>query len=324
MSIELSLIVPAYNVAPYLEDCINSIIANTYQNYEILLVDDGSTDNTGAICDRLAQKYEKITVFHTENRGLSEARNLGLNHANGKFIIFVDADDIIAPNMLEVLVSHMTDDVQMVVCRFIRCNRIDCPTDSISLQPSHQADLQEAANKILLDGYGCYVWNKIFRKSILDEHGIAFPNNELFMEDVFFMMDYLPYCKNVIFLEDQLYYYITNNGSIMNTFRSKKGFSKKYTGLPRSWVYIAEVMQPISNELVTCAQARAVMYYQTVLRKLEAPDSDYIIEAIDYVKKHKAALLHYHGGWKDYLSAVILSMNYKLWACIFRRRIGKQ
>lgn len=324
MSVELSLIIPAYNAAPYLDACISSVIANTYQNYEILLIDDGSTDHTGAICDRLAREYEKIRVFHTANRGLCEARNLGMKHAAGKYIGFVDADDIIAPNMLETLVSQMAEDVQMAVCRFVRCSRMICPTGNLSLHSPYKTDVREAAHKILCGGYGCYVWNKIFRKSILDEHRIEFRMNNVVAEDMFFTMDYLPYCKHVVFLEDQLYYYVMNSGSIMNTFRDNQSVSAKYVGLPRAWAYSAEIMQPISNDLVTYAQSRAVMFYQTVLRKLEEPSSDYIAEAINYAKNHRLVLLRYRWGWKYYLSAIILSMSYQLWTFIFRKNIDKR
>lgn len=324
MSVVLSLIVPAYNVAPYLEECIDSIVANAYQNYEILLIDDGSTDETGAICDILAQKYKKIKVFHTENRGLCAARNLGLENANGKYIGFVDSDDLVAPDMLEALVSNMTDDIQMVACGFVRCKRTDTPIDDPSSQSICKTDIQETAHKVLLDGYGSNVWNKIYRKSVLDDHSIRFRTNIMVAEDQYFLMDFLPYCERAVFLDRPLYYYVMNDGSIMNTFRQNQSVPAKYVGLPYAWAYSAEVVRPLSKELTVYAQSRAAMFYQTVLRKLEKPSPEYIAEAVAYVRKYKAALLRYRWGWKYYLSAVILSINYKLWASIFRRNFDKR
>lgn len=324
MSIELSLIIPAYNVAPYLESCIDSIAANTYQDYEILLIDDGSTDETGTIGDNLARKYEKIRVFHTENRGLCAARNLGLEHAKGKYIGFVDSDDLVAPNMLEALVSNMTDDVQMVACFFVRCGRTDRLADNPSSQSAHKADSRETARQVLYGGYGCNVWNKIFRKSVLDEHGIRFRTTVAVAEDLYFVTDYLPHCKQAVFIDGQLYYYIMNDGSIMNTFRENQSISAKYVGLPRAWSYTAEVVQPISNELVIYARSRAAMFYQTVLRKLENPSPEYIAEAVAYVKKHRSVLLRYRWGWKYYLSAMVLGLGYELWALVFRRNIDER
>lgn len=127
MGVLISVIVPAYNVALYLEDCVDSILASTFQDYEILLIDDGSTDETSVICDALAARSDKIKVFHTENRGVCAARNLGINNAAGEYINFVDGDDVISPRMLELLVAEMRDDVQLVSCRSMRCQREDVP-----------------------------------------------------------------------------------------------------------------------------------------------------------------------------------------------------
>ena len=99
----ISVIVPVYNVEPYLRKCLDSILAQTYRNLEILVIDDGSTDGSGRICDEYAGRDERIKVFHTENHGLSCARNLGLDNANGEWIGFVDSDDWIEPDMYEVL-----------------------------------------------------------------------------------------------------------------------------------------------------------------------------------------------------------------------------
>ena len=118
MAVSLSIIIPAYNVVSYLEDCIESIMTGTYQDFEILLIDDGSVDGTGSLCDRFAEKYSVIQVFHTTNSGLSNARNLGIDHASGQYIGFVDADDVVAPNMFEALVHYMGPDVDMTACRF--------------------------------------------------------------------------------------------------------------------------------------------------------------------------------------------------------------
>lgn len=182
MSVELSIIVPAYNSAPYLEACINSIAMSTYQNYEIILIDDGSTDGTSEICEKLAQKYNKLIVFHTENQGICAARNLGIENATGKYIGFVDADDLISPIMFETLTSHMTDDVQMAACRFTRRKRTDVFVNVTALHMPEKTDTLGTAKKILLMGYGGYVWNKIFQKSIIIEHNIRFRHDNPVME----------------------------------------------------------------------------------------------------------------------------------------------
>lgn len=319
MSVLVSVIVPAYNAAPYLEECVNSILSGTFQDYELLLIDDGSTDETGAICDTLAERSNIIRVFHTENRGLCAARNLGLDNALGTYISFVDSDDVISPRMLETLVSGMKPDIQLSVCRFVRCKRTDARPECEGGGSTCIADQKGAAHKMLVGGFGCCVWNKLFCKSILGEHQIRFRTGRDIPEDQVFIMDYLPHCSQAAFFDTALYYYIMNDGSIMNSFRSQDRVSGRYVGLPRAWAYSAEVVQPLSRELEINARSRAAMFYQTVLRKLEQPDPAFIEEAVSYVRKNKGALLHYSWGFKYYLSALPLCISYSLWARIFRR-----
>ena len=319
MAVSLSIIIPAYNSVSYLEDCIESIMAGTYQDFEILLIDDGSVYGTGSLCDRLAEKYSVIQVFHTANSGVSDARNLGIDHASGQYIGFVDADDVVAPNIFEALVNCMGPDVDMAVCRFQRCRRekLDVIESPITRQIiTNQA---ETAQKILIGGYGQYVCNKLFKAEIMEQNEIRFRKDCRAMEDMYFTMDYLIHCRKAVFLDEQLYYYITTDGSITSTFRDNRVVGSVYMDLPRSWGFCTEVVEPFSHELGNQARARTVMFYQTVLRKLEKPDTQYINETIAYVKKNKSALLHYKWGFKYYLSAIVLSVSYPLWAKIFRR-----
>lgn len=324
MGVLLSVIVPAYNVAPYLEACVSSILSSTFQDYELLLIDDGSTDETGAFCDALAERSDKIRVFHSENRGLCGARNLGLDNASGTYISFVDGDDIISPRMLETLVSGMEPDVQLSACHFVRCKRTDPRPEKAGPYRVRKTDQTGCAQAVLPGGFGCYVWNKLFCRSILDAHQIRFRTGRNIPEDQVFIMDYLPYCSQAVFFYAGLYYYIMNDGSIMNSFREQSIVSDRYIGLPRAWAYSATVVQPLSGELEMYAQSFAAMFYQTVLRKLEAPDETYIQEAVAYVKQHRNTLLRNKLGLKYYLSAVLLSASYPLWAKIFRSGIRKK
>lgn len=320
----LSIIIPAYNAAPYINDCIGSIMASTYRDFELLLVDDGSTDGTSDLCDQLAEKYSVIKIFHTENRGLSSARNLGIDSASGKYIGFVDADDFVSSDMFEVLVNAMDEtDADIAVCGYQRCQKGDVRQVSSRTDITITSERAEIAQEVLRGGYGCYVWNKLFRKSILDQKNITFRVDCGIPEDQYFTMEYLQYCTKAAFIDAKLYYYIMNETSLMNSFRNNRFVSGKYKGLPRSWAYTANAVRDISGDLTIYAQARAAMFYQTVLRKLEKPDSEYIEEAAAYVKQNKSVLRRYRWGWKYYLSAVILSMSYPLWAAIFRRGAGK-
>lgn len=110
-----------------------------------------------------------------------------------------------------------------------------------------------------------------------------------------------------------------NNGSIMNSFRDSRWISDKYVTLPRAWAYTAEVVASLGDDLESYAQSRAVMFYQTTLRKLTQPDKTFIQEAVSYVRKNKGTLLHYRWGFKYYLSALLLCTSYPLWARVFRQ-----
>ena len=104
---KISIIIPVYNVEKYLRECLDSILAQSYKDFEIILVDDGSTDSSGNICDEYSMKYENIKVLHKNNNGLSSARNAGLDIAQGEYILFIDSDDVVSPVMLETLMAHV-------------------------------------------------------------------------------------------------------------------------------------------------------------------------------------------------------------------------
>lgn len=324
MSVQLSIIVPAYNAECYLEDCLNSILVSTYRDFEILLVDDGSADATAEICDRYRRKHPQIRVFHTENQKLPSARNIGLENATGRFIGFVDADDLVAPDMFARMVYAMREDVQIGMCQFRKCTRLDARDVFVEETPeAKDLSREETAEYILRGKAGPYVWNKLYRRDILERNGIRFRPDAQGAEDLFFNAEYLQYCDKATCIEEELYCYITTEGSITDTFRTSRVVNDRYMSLPRAWCYAAEIMKDISKELMTFAQAKAAMYYQTVLRKLEKPDEMYIREARAYVKEHNHALRHSSWGRKYYCSGLVLRMGYPLWARIFRRGMGE-
>lgn len=323
LGVMVSIIVPAFNAIAYLEDCIMSIVCGIYRSFEIILIDDGSTDGTGELCDALQRSHGEIRVFHTENRGLPSARNLGIEKASGQYIGFVDADDQVLPAMFDALVGAMNPDVQLAACRFQRCARNSVVPSADKAPLRHEVTNQLGAAEHMVRGaYGLYVWNKLYRKDILDANGIRFLPDAQGAEDDFFNAAYLRYCTKAVFLNQKLYRYITTDGSITSAFRSNRIVSSCYVSIPRSWRYTAEVMAEISADLRIWAQACTAMFYQTVLRKLEQPDEEFIREAVDYVRANKSALRRYRWGWKYYLSALCLSISYPLWAKIFRRGLA--
>lgn len=218
---KISVIVPVYNVEPYLERCLDSIINNTYKNLEIICVDDGSTDGCGGILDRYAQADERFVVIHQENGGLSVARNSGMDVAKGEFIAFIDSDDWIHPQYFEILLSTQKKaDYDLVICGFSR------PTD---IEPYEEYVLGEISGKELtLEGIyrnwqaKTYAWGKLYRREIVE--GKRFVEKVRIAEDAAFNALVLGSFEVVraYYLPLSLYCYFDRPGSLASMLKGKE------------------------------------------------------------------------------------------------------
>ena len=209
----ISIIVPVYNVEKYLEKCVKSIIQQTYENIEIILVDDGSKDNSGKICDELEQKDNRIKVIHKENGGLSDARNAGLKIATGKYIGFVDSDDYIQEDMFETLYKlnkENNSDISIVSYYEIYNEKVISVRDSKKLEILNKID---AIKELLIDTkIQSYAWNKLFKRELFNN--IEFPTNKNF-EDIATTLLLFERANKIVLLEDPKYYYIRRDDSIV-------------------------------------------------------------------------------------------------------------
>lgn len=174
----ISVIVPVYNVVPYLRKCLDSIVGQTYRDLEVLVIDDGSTDGSGKICDEY-RRDERIKVFHTENRGLSSARNLGLDESQGEWIGFVDSDDWIEPDMYECLMDRALETgADVVECGYIK----EYLSSNERISAKEELLYGNKAVKALIMGkFHGMVWNKIWKKDLFNN--VFFPSGQAF-EDV--------------------------------------------------------------------------------------------------------------------------------------------
>ena len=231
----VSIIIPAYNVAPYLDRCVQSACAQTYRNIEIILVDDGSTDESGEMCDRWAEKDSSVRVVHKMNGGLSDARNSGLDIANGEYILFVDGDDYVDANLVSTVLNSMSESVDMVVFGYTEVydnhatQRIVFPRSKYSIS-SNRDKLNCIVGPFFKYALGWQATNRLFLKSIIDKYNIRFVNNsKVFAEDQCFCLMYLAHCNQIVVIEDCLYNYYQRSGSIMNTDRRNETprFGKK-------------------------------------------------------------------------------------------------
>lgn len=200
---QISVIVPAYNVEEYIIDCVESICNQSYKNLEIIIIDDGSTDATGEICD--AFDDSRIKVIHQKNQGFSGARNTGILEARGEYLAFVDSDDYIKPDMLEKLVSIMGDkEVSFAACavEYLRCDS-GLPVYSGATDEIKQLDYKESVD-YLCDIYLFNVWNKLYRHDLVEN---IYFDLGVVCEDVGYIRKVFKQLKKTAYIDSPLYVY---------------------------------------------------------------------------------------------------------------------
>lgn len=226
----ISVIVPVYNVEKYLHQCIDSLLQQTYPNTEIILVDDGSKDNSGKICDEYAERYNNVIVVHKENAGLGMARNTGLEYITGKYVAFVDSDDWLSKDFLEVLHNNfISNNVDFCKSGFqqVKNNGI------IVSVTQYKNELFEGdrAKKELLprmvgsspsqhDSIEMCVWGGLYNAEIIKSHGVRFPSERvLISEDLVFDIDYMQYANGACTVDAVCYNYRVNENSLTRSYR---------------------------------------------------------------------------------------------------------
>lgn len=182
----VSIIIPVYNKKEYIEDCFERISEQTYKNYEAIIIDDGSTDGSSEICDRVAAKYPWTRVVHKKNGGVSSARNLGLREAKGEWICFVDVDDYPLPKMLEMMVA---EDAALVVCNWADENNEYCSSRFTEERQECTMRNDEALLLCTPDFFKT-IWNKLFKADILAKNSIWYEEEICHAEDAMFAIDY--------------------------------------------------------------------------------------------------------------------------------------
>lgn len=206
----VSVIIPAYNCIKYIERCINSISNQSYWDIEIIVIDDGSTDGTGSLCDKLAMRDSRIIVYHQANQGVSSARNFGLNIARGDWIVFVDADDYVDKQYISKLLNGA------VLPNSVVYNNIDSFSHIYNYR-----HLQFVDNEIL-DGLLNYKlfnlsapYSKLFNRHVIHDNNISFPNDICMGEDAIFNLRYL-HCVDALIFENNPTYHYNRDGSVLS------------------------------------------------------------------------------------------------------------
>lgn len=220
MQKKLSILIPVYNTGEYLRPCLDSVLAQTLQEWELLLIDDGSADESGAICDEYAAKDSRIRVIHKENEGVSAARNLGLELAEGEYVGFVDSDDRIEPEMFEQLYrSAQVRSADIVICDAVTMyGNSRTKADTITrLKQSVWISRNEWKPELLMEMAGS-VWRCIYRRELLQQNGIWFPVGLRFSEDRIFNLYAMGYANGVEYCKKPFYLRLMREDSAVHKF----------------------------------------------------------------------------------------------------------
>lgn len=220
---KVSVIVPVSNAVLYLKKCVDSILHQGINDFEILLIDDGSTDGSGTLCDQLAEQDSRILVFHKDNGGVSSARNLGVRQAKGEWICFVDADDIVLEGGVKHLVSGVSGDVDMVWGGYEVYNARGEKTYAVPDRFSEYLTGKEGLEMLFrprLYRYLGYVWGRLFRRAVLYSSGVCFDEDIVYNEDRLFCARFM--CASnagIRFITTPVYGYIEHQNSAMGLLK---------------------------------------------------------------------------------------------------------
>lgn len=286
----ISVIVPIYNTVEYLPRCVNSIRRQTYRNLEIILVDDGSTDNSGAMAEKFALEDKRVKVFHKENGGSSSARNFGIEKASGDFIGFVDSDDFVEPKMYErLLVTALSENLWMVQCSRDEIDEQGNLMENVCIPPEKPELLEDEKfmRELLLHRGDCSFCTKLTKASLLKEH--HFPEGEL-NEDFRLLTELLVEIPAVMVLPQQDYHVFYRYGSNTRT-RKKDEFPRVFTDIVNNADRVEKLVAEKYPALLSEAQRFALFQRLDYMLHIPIPmmnrDNEFYCRVCGYLKKHK-------------------------------------
>ncbi len=264
----VSIIVPVYNVEEYLNRCVDSILAQTFTDFELILVDDGSPDNCGTICDEYAVKDKRVRVIHQTNGGLSAARNAGIEEAKGKYILFCDSDDYVSPRWCETLVAASAKGQGEFVfggIQVVTLEKLDAAPDVVA--PGNEKKEYPICDFFLFHtkGLAGFAWNVLYDAAIIRKYHLRF-RQDLIIEDLPFCLEYLKHTQSLLYCGHAGYYYVQRAAPTLSRKYYQDGFQKwreKYAGVQS---FIDQCVAPEQRE--SCRKTIADFYLYFFLTSL--------------------------------------------------------
>lgn len=213
--LKFSIIIPVYNAEKYISKCIESTIKQQNEDFEVIIVDDGSEDESGVICDEFSQKDSRIKVIHKKNGGVSEARNVGIKNAKGMYIMFLDSDDTLNENAL-IRLNDIINSYKDIQCILFNINT------KLQSKIYKTEELENLISYLIINEEINPPWNKVYKRSIIEKGKIKFDKNIQIGEDLLFSIEYLSHLKRIYVLSERLYNYTINNNSLTRRYKKNK------------------------------------------------------------------------------------------------------
>lgn len=325
---KISVIIPVFKAEKYLKRCLDSLVGQSFDNYEVIIVDDGSTDKSSAICDEYAEKYDYFFVYHKKNEGVSKARQDGLYLAKGDFVIYTDPDDWVEPDYLSSLYNKaISENSDMVICDFYA----EYENNSLYLaqEPTHLDNIT-VRDEFFPFHNGC-TWNKLIRRKLIINNNVAFPLGVRFCEDLYFNCSLLLNDIRISYVKKALYHYdqIVNSNSLVryyddSTYEHDIALLDKFIELfkndtepkrMRAVLIRNFAERAFWGNIYTSTEYKRLFYKYRILLKNEASDLDGILYYLSSVgfykiayfiivicKKLKLKLRKYYSGVKSWVT----------------------
>lgn len=313
MTPKISVIIPVYNAEKYLKECLDSVLNQSFKDFEVLIINDGSKDNSRAICDEYAAKDTRIKVFHKENGGVSSARNLGIDNALGEWICFVDSDDYVEKEYVSSLLADASDEISLVVHGLIKFGsgtdkELNLGNDIVSAN-NHQILFQIKR----IQNFG-YPFSKLFKREIIVAHQILFPEDYSIAEDLSFLLQYIAKAEIIKFETKHHYCYRQVEGSQSNRLRKPEMYFNRYFDIKRifeeNYKTVYEEIYTFNIHFPALHHTFGSMLFQSIL-------SLYFFnltktERITYLKKVDAQDRKLIGIYKEHFKNPVFKWSFKL------------